>query len=129
MDSILSDLKLSCVLVYLDDINVFSRTFLDHLNHLEEVFKRLRHSGLKLKARKCQFFKDNLEFLGFRVSREGISPIPAKIEAIERMKVPENLRDIQCFLGMLVYYRRFVPDFSTFAEPLVLLLHGKVEFC
>ena len=125
MDSILSDLKLSCVLVYLDNINVFSRTFLDHLNHLEEVFKRLCHSGLKLKARKCQFFKDNMEFLGFRVSREGISPIPAKIEAIERMKVPENLRDIQCFLVMLVYYRRFVPNSSTIAEPLVLLIAEK----
>ena len=57
IDSILSDLKLSCVLVYLDDINVFSRTFLDHLNHLEEVFKRLCHSDLKLKARKCQFLR------------------------------------------------------------------------
>ena len=60
MDSIFSDLKLSCVLVYLDDINVFSRTFLDHLNHLEEVFKRLCCSGLKLKAQKCQLFKYNL---------------------------------------------------------------------
>lgn len=107
---------------------MFFHTFLDHLYHLEEVFKRLCHSGLKLKARKCQF-KDNLEFFGFRVSREGISPFPAKIEAIERMKVLENLRDIQCFLGMLVYYRQFVPDFSSIAKPLVLLLRKKVEFC
>ena len=62
MDSILSDLKLSCVLVYLDDINVFSRTFLDHLNHLEEVFKRLCHSGLNLKAQKCQFLRITWNF-------------------------------------------------------------------
>ena len=82
-----------------------------------------------MKAQKCQFFKDNLKFLGFRVSKEGMFPIPAKIKAIERMKVPENLRDIQCFLGMLVYYRQFVPDFSTIAKPLVLLLRGKVKFC
>ena len=94
MDSILSDLKLSCVLVYLDNINVFSRTFLDHLNHLEEVFKRLCHSGLKLKARKCQFFKDNLEFLGFNISRSGIFPVPAKIDAVEKMRTLENMCDI-----------------------------------
>ena len=73
--------------------------------------------------------KDNLEFSGFRVLRKGISSIPAKIEAIEKMKVPENLRDIQCFLSILVYYRRFVPEFSTIAKPLVLILRGKVEFC
>ena len=84
---------------------------------------------LKVESTEKSFFKDNLEFVGFRVSREEISLISAKIEAIERMKVLENLRDIQCFLGMLVYYWRFVPDFSTIAKPLVLLLLGKVEFC
>ena len=63
MDSILSDLKRSCVLVYNDDINVFSKTFDDHLDHLEQVFIQLKEVNLKLKPKKCQFFKQHLEFL------------------------------------------------------------------
>lgn len=122
MDSIMSDLKLSCVLVYLDDINVFSKTFSDHMSHLRAVFTRLCKAGLKLKPSKCQFFKNSLEFLGFVVTSKGVKPVPAKVEAIEKMKTPENLRDIQCFLGMLGYYRRFVPKFATLAEPLTYLL-------
>ena len=122
MDSIMSDLKLSCVLVYLDDINVFSKTFSDHMSHLRAVFTRLRKAGLKLKPSNCQFFKNSLEFLGFVVTSKGVKPVPAKVEAIEKMKTPENLRDIQCFLGMLGYYRRFVFEFATLAEPLTYLL-------
>ena len=128
MDAVMGDLKLLCVLVYLDDINVFLKTFIDHLEHLEDVFKNLHSAGLKLKPCKCQFFKSNIEFLGFVVSSEGIKPVLAKIEAIQKMKTPENLRDIQCFLGMLVYYRRFIPDFLTIVEPLINLLRGKVLF-
>lgn len=82
MDNMLSNLKLSCVLVYLNDINVFSKTFTEHLQHLEEVFKRLAANNLKVKPRKCEFFKDQLEYLGFVVYVQGLRPQPAKIEAI-----------------------------------------------
>ena len=104
MDNLLGDLKLSCVLVYLDDITVFSKTFSDHLEHLKQVFLRLRTAGLKLKPSKCSFFQENMEFLGHKVSREGIHPLPNKIEAIKNMAVPSSLRDIQVFLGMAGYY-------------------------
>ena len=93
----MSDLKLSCVLIYLDDINVFSCTFKDHLVHLEEVSIRLRKASLELKAKKCHFFKDNLEFLGFHILKDSIRPVAAKVEAIERMKRLENMRDIHVF--------------------------------
>ena len=87
----MADLKLSCVLVYFDDINSFSKTFSDYMQHLREVFTRLGKANLKLKPSKCQFFKNNLEFLGFVVTKEGVKPVPAKIDAIEKMKTPENL--------------------------------------
>lgn len=128
MDNILSNLKLSCVLVYLDDINVFSCTFTEHLHHLEQVFIRLQNANLKIKPRKCHFFKDQLEYLGFVIDKKGLRPQPAKIEALERMQVPTNKRDIQVFLGMVGYYRRFIPDFAKIGEPLFHLLKAGVEF-
>ena len=94
MDSVMGDLKLSCVLVYLDNINVFSKTFSDHLDHLTQVFERLKTAGLKLKPKKCHFFKENIEFLGFVIFKNGIKPVPSKIEAIEKMKGPESMQDI-----------------------------------
>ena len=72
MDVILDNLKLSCVLVYLDDINVFSYTFTNHLQHLEEVFCQLLKANLKLKPHKCQFFKEQLDYLGFVVNKDGL---------------------------------------------------------
>ena len=124
MDSILRDLKLSCVLVYLDDITVFSSTFTAHLEHLRAVFEKIRAAGLKLKPSKCSFFKDRLEFLGHEVSRTGIKPMMNKVEAIDKMLPPTSLRDVQVFLGMMGYYRQFIPDFARLSEPLVQLLRG-----
>ena len=79
MDNLLGDLKMSCVLVYLDDITVFSRTFTEHLGHLRAVFDRLQDAGLKLKPSKCSFFREEMEFLGHKVTKEGISPLPTKL--------------------------------------------------
>ena len=88
MDSVLRDLTLSCVLVYLDNITVFSSTFANHLNHLCSVFQRLRETGLKLKPSKCSFFKEQLEFLGHKVTKNGIKPMNTKINAIDKMAPP-----------------------------------------
>ena len=128
MDGILGDLKMSCVLVYLDDITVFSRTFQEHLSHLRLVFDCLRTAGLKLKPSKCSFFKTEMEFLGHHVSQSGIAPLPGKVDAIRHMTQPTSLRDIQVFLGMVGYYRQFIPHFSELAEPLVRLLIKEVPF-
>ena len=124
----MGDLKLSCVLVYLDDINFFSRTFGDHLSHLEEVFKRLLAANLKLKPRKCNFFKEHLEFLGFIISWDGLRPVPSKVEAIEKMQPPSNKRDVQVFLGMIGYYRRFIPNSAELGDPLFQLLRADSDF-
>jgi hypothetical protein len=128
MDTILGELKLSCVLVYLDDINVFSKTFNQHMEHLEEVFKKLMKANLKLKPKKCVFFKNEVEYLGFIIDENGLKPQPAKIEAIQKMSAPISKRDIQVFLGMTGYYRRFISNFSKIAEPLFYLLKGENKF-
>ena len=128
MDSVMGDLLLLYILMYLDNINVFLKTFSDHLDHLTQVFEQLKTAGLKLKPKKCHFFKENNEFLGFVISKNGIKPVPSKIEAIVKMKSPESMRDIQIFLGMIGYYCRFVLNFASIAEPLMVVLRKDKPF-
>ena len=123
-----NNLKLSCVLVYLDDINVFSRTLNKHLQHLEKVFKRLEDANLKIKPSKCSFFKEQIEYLGYIVSKEGLKPQPWKVEAVKKMSIPKNKKDIQVFLGMMGYYRRFIENFSKIGLPLFQLLKKDTPF-
>ena len=70
---------------YLDDIIIFSKTEEEHLQHLEEIFERLRKAGLKLKLQKCSFFKKHIQYLGHLISDEGIQPLPEKLESIAKM--------------------------------------------
>ena len=128
MDTTFRDLKSICVLVYLEDINFYSKSFNEHLADLEKVFIRLEKVGLKLKPKKCQFFKDNLEFLGHVITKKGITPVPAKVEAIGKMAPPSSVKDLQCFLGMVGYYRRFIESFANLAQPMFRLLKKDVEF-
>ena len=92
------------VVVYLDDLNVFSRNFNEHLKHLREVFERLRNAGLKLKAKKCQFFKKELAFLGHIVGEDGVKPDLDKVITIQAHPVPTNLTKLRQFLGLASYY-------------------------
>ena len=118
MDTILSDLKYSCVLIYLDDINVFSRTFNEQLEHLEQVFIWLAKNNLKLKPKKCHFFKDQIDYLGFIFSKDELAPQQDKVDTIEHMTSPQSKCDIQVFIGMVGYYWQFIVDFSKTAQPL-----------
>ena len=128
MDNAFRSFKTSCVLVYLDNINVFSKTFDDHLIHLEQVFKWFLDNNLKLKPCKCSFFKSELKYLEFVINQKGLHPQAAKIEAIEKMKVPTSVCNIQVFLGMVGYYQRFTKDFAKRATVLFNLLHKDIMF-
>ena len=77
---------------YLDDIIIYSRDKKEHLEHLEEIFRRLTAAGLKLKLEKCCFFKKHIQYLGHLISAEGIQPLPEKLESIAKMPVPENTK-------------------------------------
>ncbi len=116
------------VIVFIDDILVYSKTEEKHERHLREVLETLRREQLYAKFSKCEFWIETVQFLGHVVDKEGIRVDPAKVEAIERWEVPRNPTEIRSFLGLAVYYRRFIVDFSKIAVPLTQLTRKGVAF-
>ena len=108
MENCLSDLRDNICIPYLDDIIVFSGTFSDHLEHLRTVLRRLRENGVKLKLKKCSFFKMQVTFLSRIISEQGINIDPANSKAISCLKEnpPETVGEIRKVVGLLGYYRR-----------------------
>ncbi len=125
MQASMSDLVLQIVLIYLDDLLVYSSTFHEHMVRLETVFKRLRETGLKIKIEKCHFLQPEVRFLGHQVSAQGVSTDPDKISAVQEWPVPSTLKELRSFLGFCSYYRRFIEGFSQIAGP----LHDVVNVC
>lgn len=125
MQATMSDLVFQIVLIYLDDLLVFSSTFQDHIVRLETVLKRLRDTGLKVKVEKCHFLQPKVKFLGHEVSAQGISTDPDKISAVAKWPIPSTVKELRSFLGFCSYYRRFIEGFSQTAGP----LHDVVNVC
>ena len=128
MTMTLSGLINNSVLVYLDDVIVFSKGPKEHLEKLQAVLERFKETGLTLKLNKCAFFRRNIKYLGHRVSSQGVELDPDKAKTIESYKPPDNRDKVRSFLGLLSYYRAFIPNFSRRAEPLTKLLRGKEPF-
>lgn len=128
MDVILSGLKWKSILVYLDDIIVFSPTFEEHLKDLEDLFVRLDEADLRLKAFKCTLRRENIIYLGHEISAEGIRPDPSKIKTIIDITIPSNKTELRHFLGICGYYRKFIKNFSKIALPLYKLTHEDVTY-
>ena len=97
---------------YLDNIIIFSKTEEEHLQHLEEIFVRLCKFGLKMKREKCSFFKKHIQYLGHSVSERGFEPLPEKLESIRKIPAPRTAKEVKQFLGLIGYYRKFVPRFA-----------------
>lgn len=111
--------------IYIDDIIVYGENEDEFFDNLRKVLETLEVANLKLQADKCEFFKDEVEFLGFIVSKDGVKANPKKVEAIVNFPVPKTLKDLRSFLGMSGYYRRFIRDYAKIAKPLTLLLRGE----
>ena len=116
--------------VYLDDILVYSKTFEDHIHQLQLVLQRLKENGIKLKPSKCRFFEREVKYLGRIVSAEGHQSDPADVQAVEalREKTPQTVGELRRVLGLLGYYRKYIPNFSKKAGPLYNLLAITPEY-
>ena len=128
MERVLSSLQWQICLVYIDDIVVFSQTLDDHVSRLQQILRRLKTAGLKLKPKKCFLFQIKVAYLGHIVSEQGIQTDPSKTEKIKNWPIPQCVTDIKSFLGLCSYYRRFVQGFSTIARPLVQLTEKSTQF-
>ena len=126
MNKVLKGLKFA--MTYFDDIIIFSENESQHLEHLETVFSCLREAGLKVKWSKCDFFKSKIHYLGHLISPEGISPLPNKLDCIQHMPAPKNMKEIKQFLGLTGYYRKFVPRFADISRPLTTLTKKDKKF-
>ena len=125
MESCLEELHLNWCIIYLDDIIVFSKTPKEHIERLRGVFNKLVQAGLKLKPKKCEFFKSKISYLGHVVSPKGIETDPRKVEAVRTWVVLKTVTDIRSFLRFTNYYRRFIKDYGKIAKPLNTLISGE----
>uniref|UniRef100_A0A8C8DED1 Gypsy retrotransposon integrase-like protein 1 n=1 Tax=Oryzias sinensis TaxID=183150 RepID=A0A8C8DED1_9TELE len=118
MEKCMGDINLKEVLVFLDDLIVFSETLEEHEARLLNVLNRLRDYGLKLSLEKCKFFQTSVRYLGHIVSQHGVETDPEKVEALKTWPIPKNLKELRSFLGFAGYYRRFIRDYSKIVKPL-----------
>jgi hypothetical protein len=116
------------VIVFLDDILIFSKTEGEHLKHIEKVLSLLRENRLYAKKSKCEFMKKKVSFLGHEISSDGISMESSKVKAIQEWPVPKDVSDVRSFLGLAGYYRKFVKGFSAIAGPMSDLLRNDINF-
>ena len=127
MSIVLADLD-QFAIAYLDDILIFSSSLDEHLGHIQQVFDRLRQHDLRLKLKKCHFLQAETNYLGFVINQNGIKPDPKKVEAIQSISPPTSVREVRGFIGMCSYYRRFIPNFSGIAEPIISLTKKYAKF-
>ncbi|WVZ80632.1 LOW QUALITY PROTEIN: hypothetical protein U9M48_028091 [Paspalum notatum var. saurae] len=116
------------VVVFIDDILIYSKTEEEHEEHLRLVLQKLRDHKLYAKLSKCEFWLDQVPFLGHIVSKGGIMVDPSKISSVMDWKVPEVVKEVRGFLGLAGYYRRFIESFSGIAKPMTSLLEKGVPF-
>ena len=128
INSVLKEYIGQFVLVYMDDILIYSSSAEEHVLHVRLVLERLRQNQLFVKRKKCKFMRTELKFLGLIVSDEGIKVDPAKVAAVQDWPRPRNVGDVRAFVGLCTYLRRFVPNFAAMARPLHDLTRKDVAF-
>jgi hypothetical protein len=128
MNDIFKDVLDKFVLVYLDDILIFSKNEKEHEEHLRYVLQKLKEHRLFAKMTKCEFFKSSVQFLGHVASKDGVSVDPTKVKAIQEWPVPRNQSELRSFLGLATFYQKYAKRFSHTAAPLTELLKKESDF-
>lgn len=118
MNTILGDLVGINCFVYMDDIIVYSTSLQEHMVALRNVLKRLSEANLKIQLEKCEFLKNQTEFLGHIVTPEGVKPNPDRVPAIKKFPIPKTAKEIKQFLGFAGYCRKFIKYFAKITKPL-----------
>jgi len=123
VNKIFSDMiRTDKVIVYIDDIVIVTEDSSSHLEIVKEVLRRLVANKLELRLDKCEFLQSEIRYLEYLVSGDGIRPDDKGLQAVKDFPIPKKARDVQSFLGLCSYFRRFVKDFSTKAKPLYDLI-------
>lgn len=110
------------VLIYSDDILIYSRNLAEHHQHVALALECLRRQKLYMKAEKCSFHQTSIQFLSYNIDQHGIQMDEGKVDAVRAWPTPKTIKEIQCFLGFANFYRRFIRDYSSIASPLTSLL-------
>ena len=121
MNDIFSDPLNVCVIIYLDDILIYSEDTTQHKKHIKEVLQRLRKNGLYVAAPKCEFHKESVEYLGFIISVDGLRMAQDKVQIILDWPEPRRVKDVQFFLRFCNFYRCFIFGYSDIVTPLIRL--------
>ena len=116
------------VVVFIDDILVYSKNKKEHAEHLRIVLTRLREHQLYAKFSKCDFWLKEVQFLGHVLSAEGVAVDPSKVKDVLDWKPPTTVHQVRSFLGLAGYYRRFILDFSKISKSITELLKNQVKF-
>jgi len=127
MNSVFSGIQRLECLVYLDNIVIYGPS-LEERKRLIAVLHRLRDSNLKLQPDKYEFLRKEVIYLGHIITENGISPDPSKLEAVKNFPIPKKIKDIQAFIGLVRYYRKFIEDFSKIAKSLTKLIKKGEKF-
>ncbi|TIB19641.1 hypothetical protein E3P88_04142 [Wallemia ichthyophaga] len=128
MNSILHDYLDDFAIVYLDDILVYSNSLDEHRSHLEKIFDRLKKNKLYAKLGKCEFLKENIDYLGHIVGHSSVKPDPKKVEQVANWPTPKTAKETMSFLGMANFYRKFIKDFSKITVPLTSITGKNTTF-
>jgi hypothetical protein len=128
MNKVFMDELDKCVVVFIDDILVFSKTAKEHEVHLRIVLGKLRQHQLYAKFSKCEFWMEEVAFLGHVLSAKGVAVDPSKIEAVSKWQSPKSVTEIRSFLGLAGYYRRFIEKFSKIAKLMTELLKSNTPY-
>uniref|UniRef100_A0A3B3DPC6 Gypsy retrotransposon integrase-like protein 1 n=1 Tax=Oryzias melastigma TaxID=30732 RepID=A0A3B3DPC6_ORYME len=124
VNDIFRDMLQKNVIVYIDDILVYSKTLDEHVSHVRQVLQRLIKNNLYAKREKCVFHQTSISFLGYVIGAQGVAMDQSKVDAVLNWPQPTNVKELQRFLGFANFYRRFIRGFSTVATPLTSLLRG-----